>query len=105
MPAVGGPFTNMPMASPAVFAVSTTVGLVVVLVVHPALCTAAPCTVIPTASPVVSEHPTVAVAFSVQAESWPAAKFSLSRVFQVVPPSGEIWKVHPWFDTRSEVRR
>jgi hypothetical protein len=55
----------MPMASPVVFAVSTTVGFVLVLVVQFAICTAAPCIVMPVVRPVVLEHPTVVLPFTV----------------------------------------
>ncbi len=59
---------------------------------------------LPTVSPLVLLQVTVVVAFSVQLIALLEAKLSLKRVFQVVPPSGEIWKVHPLLLNRSALR-
>ena len=86
------PVTHMPTARLPVFAVRTTVGLVTLLVVHKATEMALPCTTFPTVSLLVSEQAMVVVAFRVQLVAVLAAKFSLSCVFHVVPPSGDTWK-------------
>ena len=59
---------------------------------------------LPTVRPLVLLHVTVVVAFSVQLVALLEAKFSDMRVFHVVPPSGEIWKVQPLLVNRSALR-
>lgn len=94
MPVPLAPVMNMPTARPLVLAVNTTLGFVVLLVMQFEMVTAAPWIVLPTVSLLVSVQVMVVVPFSVQVALL-LAKVSLSRVFQVVPPSGEICSVQP----------
>ena len=104
MPAVFGPLMIMPTARLPVFTVDT---VVVAFVEQAAMENGMPWTEFPTVNLLTSDagvQVMVVVALSAQLVALLAAKFSASRVFQVVPPSGEIWNVHPLFENKSALR-
>ena len=91
--------TNMPTASPVVF-VQVTVALP--LVVPPVTYAGVAETVRPVVKPVVLAHVTVVLPVPLPAElvitfvrfTVVLVQSSVSRVFQVVPLSGDTWKAH-----------